>query len=145
MKVYEMEVVYKPLLSIESLTQVRSPLEITQYLRAIWNDKLCYKESFYIVLVNRANRIIGHSLLSIGSSTGTVVDAAEVCKYAIISGASGVIISHNHPSGNLYPSSADIQITTQIKAGLDLFKLDLLDHIILTPDSFYSFADNGRI
>jgi DNA repair protein RadC len=94
-------------------------------------------------MVDQSNHTIGYAKISQGGVAGTVVDPIIVAKYAIDSLSKGVILAHNHPSGNLTPSEADRTITNKIKAGLNLFDITVLDHIILTEDSFTSFADEG--
>jgi DNA repair protein RadC len=101
------------------------------------------REEFYILLLNRANRIYGYYLLSQGGTSGTVVDPKLIFSIALKCNAHGIILAHNHPSGNTKPSEADIQITKKVKEGGKLLEIDVLDHIILTSDSYLSFADEG--
>ncbi|MBD3907313.1 JAB domain-containing protein, partial [Chryseobacterium muglaense] len=77
--------------------------------------------------------------------SSTLVDVRIILQAALLCNASGIIISHNHPSGNLKPSSCDIKMTTQIKEAAKLMSMTLLDHVIMTSDSHYSFADDGMI
>jgi DNA repair protein RadC len=81
--------------------------------------------------------------VSIGGISGTVADPRLIFIGALKAGASGMIVSHNHPSGNLTPSQADIQLTRKLKEGGNLLEIQLLDHIIMTSESYYSFADEG--
>ena len=96
-------------------------------------------------MLNRANETIGYAKISQGGICGTIVDVKLVAKFVVDSLASGIIIAHNHPSGNLQPSQADIQITNKIQAIVKLLDSILLDHIILTKESYYSFSDEGKI
>jgi DNA repair protein RadC len=114
-----------------------------QFIRKFYSDDIGIFESFFILMVDQSNHTIGYAKISQGGVAGTVVDPIIVAKYAIDSLSKGVILAHNHPSGNLTPSEADRTITNKIKAGLDLFDITVLDHIILTEDSFTSFADEG--
>jgi len=99
-------------------------------------------ESFFILLLNQSNTTIGYAKISQGGITGTVVDPIIVAKYAIESLAKGVILAHNHPSGNLTVSRQDSETTEKIKNGLKLFEINVLDHIILTRSEKYtSMAD----
>ena len=113
------------------------------YARQFYEDDITVYESFFIILLNRANITTGFVKISQGGVCGTVVDPVIVAKYAIQSLSKGVILVHNHPSDTLKPSSQDKEITTKIKNGLKLFDCNVLDHIILTDDSYFSFRDNG--
>ena len=115
------------------------------FIRQFYSDDIEIYESFFILLLNRANKVIGYAKISQGGVCGTVVDKKILLKYVIDSLASGVIIAHNHPSGNASPSDADIRITKEVKELCKLVDSALLDHVILTADSFYSFADNGNL
>lgn len=125
--------------------KIRSSKDSAEYLRNFYLDDLTIFESFFILLLNNQNNTIGYAKISQGGICGTVVDVRIVCKYAIESLSTSVIICHNHPSGTLHPSRADEAITRKIKEALSLFDIKLLDHIILTEDSYLSFADEGII
>jgi DNA repair protein RadC len=116
-----------------------------KFIRQFYSDDLGIYESFFILLVNRASYTIGYAKISQGGIAGTIVDIKLVSKYAIESLCSGVIVAHNHPSGNTNPSNEDKLITNKIKQALNIFDIQLMDHIILTEDSYYSFADEGII
>jgi DNA repair protein RadC len=100
-------------------------------------------EEFWIVLLDRANQIIKEENLSKGGISGTVVDIRLICKSAIEHAASGAIIAHNHPSGQVIPSEQDKQITKKIKDSFNLLEISLLDHIIIGERNYFSFADEG--
>jgi DNA repair protein RadC len=95
--------------------------------------------------MNRANKVTGYAKISQGGVCGTIVDKKILLKYVVDSLASGVIIAHNHPSGTLSPSDADIKITKELKELCKLVDSTLFDHLILTVESFYSFADNEKL
>ena len=116
-----------------------------KYIRQFYGDDIEIFESFFILLLNRANETIGYAKISQGGIVGTVVDKKIILKYVVESLASGVILAHNHPSGNINPSDADLRITKEIKELCNLIDSPVLDHVILTADSFYSFADNGKL
>ena len=116
-----------------------------KFIRQFYGDDLEIYESFFILLLNRANETIGYAKISQGGIVGTVVDKKILLKYVIESLASGVIIAHNHPSGNTNPSEADLKITKNLQQLCNLVDSTVLDHVILTADSFYSFADNGKL
>jgi DNA repair protein RadC len=119
--------------------------DAADFIRQFYSDDIEIYESFFILLMNRANKVTGYAKISQGGVCGTIVDKKILLKYVIDSLASGVIIAHNHPSGTLSPSDADIKITKELKELCKLVDSTLLDHIILTVESFYSFADNGNL
>ncbi len=100
-------------------------------------------EEFWIVLLNRGNKVIKIESISKGGISGTVVDVRLVSKAAIENNTSSVILAHNHPSGNLKPSQNDIDITKKIKEALKLFDITLFDHLIIGDQAYYSFTDEG--
>jgi DNA repair protein RadC len=102
-------------------------------------------EEFWILFLNRSNKVISRMKLSQGGISGTVTDVRIVMKKAIENLASGIIVCHNHPSGNLNPSESDSRITNKIKEAGILLDIQLLDHLIITDKEYYSFADNGLI
>lgn len=100
-------------------------------------------EEFWLLVLNRANMVIKKEMISRGGVAGTVVDTKIIFKSAVENYASSIIICHNHPSGNLKPSEADIKITKNIKDAGKLMEIPLLDHLVITESGFYSFADEG--
>ena len=102
-------------------------------------------EEFWILLLNRSNQVIGRERVSKGGVAGTVVDAKIIFKTALQALASSVILCHNHPSGNLKPSQADIDITKKLKQGGVSIDISVLDHLIVSDRGYYSFADEGVI
>ena len=100
-------------------------------------------EEFWILFLNRSNRIISKMKLSQGGISGTVTDTRLIMKNAIEQLATGIALCHNHPSGNVNPSEADIQITNKIKESGKLLDIQLHDHLIISDKDYYSFADNG--
>jgi DNA repair protein RadC len=109
------------------------------------NAQLDLKEYFYVILLNRANQILGYHMLSEGGICGTVADIRLAFATALKSASSGIILVHNHPSGQLKPSEQDIKLTKRFKQAGELLEVPVLDHIILTKDSYYSFSDNGAL
>lgn len=102
-------------------------------------------EQFYVLLMNRSNKVIDVVRISQGGVAGTVADAKLIFKAAIDKLASSIIISHNHPSGNLRPSQSDLNITKTIKEAGQLLEISVLDHIIIAGESYFNFADDGII
>lgn len=102
-------------------------------------------EEFWILLLNRANKIIGRQRISEGGVAGTVVDAKKVFKPAIENFASSIILGHNHPSGNMKPSNEDISLTKKLSQAGSNLDVKVLDHIIVTDNGYFSFADEGMM
>lgn len=102
-------------------------------------------EEFWVLLLNRNNRIISSEKVSQGGVSGTVVDLKLIFKTALDRLASAIVLCHNHPSGNTEPSAEDIRITQKCKDGGAVLGIDVLDHIIIAADQYYSFSDNGRV
>ena len=125
--------------------KIQSSKDACGVLRQYYHDDIGIYESFFLLLLNRSNNTIGHVKISQGGVAGTVVDPKLVAKYAVNSLSSAVILCHNHPSGNLKPSKADKNITNKIVSGLSLFDITVLDHVILTEESYFSFANEGLI
>ena len=102
-------------------------------------------EEFWIMLLNRAHKVIGKFVVSSGGLTGTVADQRIIFKKALDESACGIILAHNHPSGNLKPSQADIQLTKRLVEGGRILDIPVMDHLIITETSYYSFADEGML
>jgi DNA repair protein RadC len=127
----------------EKLPQVGSSKDAYGYIKPYLIDLSV--EVFYIILLNRANKIMGNQLISTGGISGTVVDARLIFKYAIEKLASYIILVHNHPSGNLRPSDADIKLTQNLKSAGKFMEIPVLDHLILSNTAYFSFADEGML
>ncbi len=102
-------------------------------------------EAFWVILLNRANRVTHKYQISQGGVSGTVADPKIIFKRALEELASGIIVAHNHPSGNLMASQADIDLTRKLKEGGRLLEIQVLDHLIVAGQKYYSFADEGLI
>ena len=102
-------------------------------------------EQFMMILLNRANDVMRTVNISEGGMTGTVADPKKIFKMALENNAAAIILGHNHPSGNLKPSESDIKLTRKIKEAGILLEMDVHDHIILGPDKYFSFADEGMM
>jgi len=142
----EVELVYRTSASNANKPQLSSPEEVSDYLRSIWNqDHIELQEEFYVLLFNNAMRVLGWSKISSGGRTATIVDVSYIVQLAVLSNASSVIIAHNHPSGTLKPSTADINLTKRIQNALQILSITLKDHIILSRQGYYSFLDHNRM
>jgi len=117
---------------------------IFNYLQGIYDmDTVDLIEEFFVIYMNRANHTIAWVKLSQGGFSGTVADPKVVLIYGLLIGAVSLILSHNHPSGNIQPSKSDIKLTRKMKIGGDAVDMQVLDHIIFTRDKYYSFSDEG--
>lgn len=124
------------------LRQVSSSIETYEVLKNCFDkDTFFMQEQFIILLLNQSNKIIGYHPLSTGGISSTVVDIRLIFATAIKSLATSIIIAHNHPSGNLKASEADKNITKKIKEAGEILDIKLIDHLILTSESYLSFAD----
>jgi len=108
-------------------------------------DTIEHREFFKVLLLNRANRLLGVLHLSEGGMNETTVDVRHIMQGAILANAAGLVMCHNHPSGNCSPSKQDDFFTGQVKAACALFTIQLLDHLIITPYAYYSYIDEGRL
>jgi DNA repair protein RadC len=104
-----------------------------------------HHEEFWVLLLNRSNRVIDKVKISQGGISGTIIDTRIILKNAVDRLSSSIILCHNHPSGNLKPSDADIRITNKLKDSAQIMDLNLLDHIIIADNSYFSFADEGLL
>lgn len=127
----------------EDKPQIKSSMDAFRILGPLLADK--DHEQFWILFLNRGNRVIGRDTVSIGGITGTVVDPKIIFRQALTAQATGIIIAHNHPSGTLQPSEADIQITKKlVQAGI-MLEIKVMDHLIISPQGYFSFCDQGMI
>lgn len=141
----EISISYKPTFKFSERPVVASSYDVSKVFRTAWSDDICYCEEFVILLLSRANRVLGISRLSRGGIAGTVVDVRNIMQAALMANAASIILCHNHPSGNLKPSEADLNLTRKIKEAALLFDISVLDHLILTDEGYLSFADECLI
>ncbi len=145
-QVAEIQLSYKSTVKPSMRPKINRSKDAFDILRQSWDDsRLDLIEQFKVILTNRANKVLGIFEVSTGGIAGTVADPKLIFVAALKAGASGIILSHNHPSGNLNPSQADMDLTRKIKEGGKLLEISLLDHIIISSESYYSFADEGLI
>lgn len=109
------------------------------------SDEIDYRESFFALYLNQANQVLGIKKISESGISSTVVDVRIIMQAALLCNASGLILAHNHPSGNLKPSPQDIKVTQDIKEASKFLNIQLLDHCILTSTHYISFADDGHL
>jgi len=123
----------------------RNSNDSAEFARQFYESDISIYESMFLIMLNRANAVIAWAKISQGGVSGTIADPKIIAKFAVDCLCSNVILVHNHPSGNISPSANDIELTKKVKSGLALFDMSLLDHIILTETTYYSFADDGKI
>ena len=142
--VSEVELVYKNKIKPSERPRITSTKEAYQILLQTWDaNKIEFVEQFKVVLMNRAHRVLGIYELSSGGIAGTVADPKLVFMAALKSNACCLIISHNHPSGNLKPSHADEVLTRKISEAGKFLDIQVIDHVIVTSEGYFSFADDG--
>ena len=142
LQVSEIEISYNPLVKPSEMITIGCSADAEKIFRDIWKN-LTYKESFYALYMNRANKVLGYQLISMGGLAGTAVDVRCIFQAALKACASAILIAHNHPSGSNVPSDADIKITRKIRDAGKLLDINLLDHLILLPEGYTSLADEG--
>lgn len=119
--------------------------DAADYARQFYLDDLMIYESVFVIMMNRRNNTCGYAKISQGGISGSVVDVRLILKYAIENLASGIILVHNHPSGNMLASPQDIQISKKLKEAANYMDISLFDSIIIGEDAHYSLADEGLI
>lgn len=126
--------------------KIKSSRNAMDVFREIWQpNTIEYKEQFYVLCLSRNNCILGYFLHSTGGLSGTIVDVKQILGVAVKVNSASLILCHNHPSSNLQPSKADHDITRKIVNGAAFLDITLLDHLIITKHSYYSFADEGTL
>lgn len=133
----------RKLSEVPDAIQIKCSKDVADIFQPLLSD--LPHEEFWILFLNRSNRVINRMKLSQGGISGTVTDVRMVMKRAVEYLASGIILCHNHPSGNLSPSESDSRITQKIKEAGNLLDIQLLDHLIISEKDYYSFADNGLL
>ncbi len=141
--VSEIRVSYTDKVKASERVQICASKDAANILNTMFEDCIQHHEEFYVMLLNRSNKVLGISCISKGGIAGTVVDVKIILQTALKTNSSSLIISHNHPSGNLTASREDINITEKLKNACKILDLSLLDHLIVTNEGYLSFADEG--
>ena len=145
-EVSEVKVSYTPMFSQAERPKIMTANDAVNMFRKAWDsDRLEYQEDFHIMYLNKGNRVLAMYHASKGGTAGTVVDVKPALVTALKINAHSMILAHNHPSGTLTPSEADKTITKRFIEAAKLLSMNVLDHVILTRDSYYSFADDGMM
>ena len=143
-EVAEIQLTYKTKVKPSERPKITSSKEAYEILLDSWDEhKLEFVEQFKILLLNRASMILGIYEVSTGGVSATIADPKLIFAAAIKANASAIILSHSHPSGQLKPSDADLKLTKKLKDGGQYLEISVLDHIIVTSEGYYSFADEG--
>jgi DNA repair protein RadC len=144
--VAEVQLVYKSKCDITLRPKITKSSECYEILLSTWNpDTIELCEEFKILLLNRANKVLAISTLSQGGTASTIVDPKLLFATALKLKASSLILAHNHPSGELHPSQADISMTNKLIEGGKVLDISILDHLIISSNGYYSFGDEGLI
>ena len=145
-EVAEIQLTYKSNVKPSLRPKVNGSKDAYELLKENWDaSRIEFIEQFKAVLLNRANKVLGILEVSTGGVSGTVADPKVIFAAAIKANASSFLVAHNHPSGNLSPSQADIDLTRKLRDGGKLLEIQLLDHLIVTVEGYYSFADEGAL
>ncbi len=143
-KVAKLQITYNPKFKVAERSRISTSKDAYNILIQQWDlGKIEFQEEFKILLLNRRNRVLGIVHISSGGFSGTVADPKIIFSSALKSCASGIILCHCHPSDELDPSMEDRNVTNKLKAGGKLLDLEILDHLIISKDDYYSFTDEG--
>jgi len=145
MKLPIIKVVMSERISAKDRPKITSSRDAESILRPLYESEMELRECSWAIILNRTNRVLGAHLISVGTVAYTVMDVRSMAQACLLANGTSIVISHNHPSGDLTPSESDRAATKRIKNSLEFLNLSLLDHIILTYDGYYSFADNGEL
>jgi len=141
----EVQLSYSKTQEIQTI-RIKSSKDIVAFIREVFPiEQINHREYAYSIFLDRANQILGYFMISAGGISGTIIDPRIVFQSALLSNASSIILFHNHPSQNLNPSEADKKITKKIANAGNFLDITLLDHIIITENCYYSFADEGML
>lgn len=143
---HEIQISYSPKIRFEQRSLISCSSDAAEVLRNFYDEQqMEYCESIWVAYLTMSNRVLGVLNHSSGGLSKCVVDIKQVIGVACKSNAAGLILSHNHPSGALRASNADKHLTDKLKAACEIMELNFLDHLILTREGYYSFADEGRL
>ena len=145
-KVAEVQLSYRNTVPYKKRTQIANAKEAYKVMLKIHDDDtLDYIETFKVLYLNQNNHVLGCRTISEGGLASTCCDVRTILQGALLANAVGIILAHNHPSGNVTPSLLDIKTTNQITKAAKLLDIQVLDHIIYTRETYFSFADDGCV
>jgi DNA repair protein RadC len=143
-QVTEVELIYKSKVKASERPKITRSCEVYEVFKSCWDlNKIELQEQFKVMFLNRANKVLCIYEVGTGGITGTVADLRLIFAAALKANACCVVLSHNHPSGNLQPSKADLDLTSKIKAAGDILDIKVIDHLIVCMEGYLSFADEG--
>lgn len=140
----EVTAVYKTVSGVPNI-KITCSQDAARCFRQIYPVDLNIREAMVVLYLNNANITMGYSVIGIGGITATYVDIRLILRDALLTQSTSIILCHNHPSGSLKPSQADINLTKKIKSAAEVMDISILDHLILTESEYYSFADMGDL
>lgn len=150
MRVYEAKLVYN-LVSLGEDVALDAPGKVVAYLESAYAENPM-QEALYVIMLDRKNHPIGRHMVTLGTLTGSLAHPREVFRAAILAGAAAIVVSHNHPSGDPAPSSADLQVTRKLREASRTVDIELVDHVIVgdtrsdvTGRGYYSFREAGLL
>lgn len=144
--VAEIRISYHPKSDLTKTPRIRESRDLYQIFRNSWDpDLIQYVEQFKVLLLTRANHVLGLVNISTGGTTATVADPRVIFGTALKANATGIALCHNHPSGCLKPSSDDLRLTEKIVEGARLFDMRVIDHLIISPETYLSMVDEGLL
>jgi DNA repair protein RadC len=142
----KIEIIYRPKFKLSERPKVTSSMDAYDILMSCWDKKaMQHHEDFKILLLNVANRVLGVHYVARGGLAEVTVDPKIIFQPALLANANSFILAHNHPSGELHPSTEDITFTKKIRDAGALLSLSLFDHLIISNTSYYSFTDQGTL
>ncbi len=146
-QVSEIKVSYRPRVKAENRYTIQRSQDAYNLLikEAFDPNTIEYKEYVKLISLNRASQVVGITTISEGGINSTVVDVRLILQIALLTHSSAIILAHNHPSGQLFPSSQDDMLTKQVKDAAKIMDITLHDHLIVSSDSYYSYADDGKL
>jgi DNA repair protein RadC len=143
MMIYEAKIQYT-LVSLGDDVSLSTPAKLAEYLKGAFDD-YPQQEQLWVVPLDRKNHPLARIMVSLGTATSSLVHAREVFKPCILAGATAVAVAHNHPSGSELPSTADLQVTRNLRQAAEVLGIELLDHLVIGDSRFYSFREAGLI
>jgi DNA repair protein RadC len=142
--VSEVKLTYESNYTGRKKIKVKSSAEVFELMLPCW-EQIEYRESFKVLLLDMSNHVLGINIVSLGGISKTIVDIKMVLQGALLANASAIVAVHNHPSGDMKPSVEDDGITNKIKQASKIMDIELIDHLIITKDGYFSYADEGRL
>jgi len=143
-EIAEVQISYSHKIKPSNQVKIQASSDAYEHILPLWKN-IDYTESFGVLLLSRAQKVLGLCWISSGGVSGTVVDPKTIFQAALKANASVIILAHNHPSGQLFPSEADKQLTRKLRDAGKLLDISVVDHLIITSENYYSMADDGLI